>query len=137
MLERRQRRRGELGQVQAQAGAQFGLHDSGQGRVHLRRVRPAHGGDVGANDRLLRPSGNPRRVTWAEPVQRRQERPLVLVRLEGCEVEEHRQPVLATSSLQGGGDEVAEATFGQHILVGEEAIVAAQVHRSTHQHGLV
>ena len=53
--------------------------------------------------------------------ERREERPLVLVRLQGRRVEEHGRAPLAARALERKGDEVAERAFGQEVLRGEEA----------------
>ena len=82
VLERRQRGRGELRGVDAQPGAEFRVHHRRQRRLDPGGVGPAHRGDVGADGGPFRPAGDPFRVAGAEPVQRRQERPLVLVRLQ-------------------------------------------------------
>ena len=94
------------------------------------RGGPAHRCDVGAGGGTFGLPGDVFGVAGAEPVQRRQERPLVGVRLERAEVEEGGQSVLAASALQRRGDEVAEAALGQDVLVGEQPVVRPQVHRS-------
>lgn len=103
-----------------------------------RRVRPAHRGDVGAGSWPFRLPGDPFGVAGAEPVQGRQERPLVVVRFEGAEVEERGQPMpAAADALQRRGDEIAETALGQDVLAGEQPVVGPQVHRPAQHHRLV
>src|SRR5207244_977009 len=53
---------------------------------------------------------------------RRQGPPLILVRLE-APFQKDRVAVASTGSLQGDGDQVAEAALGKRVLTGEEPIV--------------
>ncbi|MEV0129021.1 hypothetical protein AB0H83_11255 [Dactylosporangium sp. NPDC050688] len=137
VLERRQRRRRQLGRVDAQPGAELRVQDCGQRRMNLRGVGSAQRGDVGADDRLFRAPGDPGRVARAEPVEGRQVRPLILVRLQRRQVQERRQPVPAAPALQRRGDQIPEAALWQHVLVREQPVVGAQVHRAAQHHGLV
>ena len=131
MLERRQCRGGQLRGVQAQPGSKLGVHHRGQRRVHPGRVRSAHRGDLGADDRAFGPAGDPGGVPGAEAVQARQELPLVLMRFQRREIEEHRQPVPAAPARRRRGDEVPDPALGQYVLVGERAVIRAQIHRPT------
>ncbi|WP_233258045.1 hypothetical protein [Micromonospora sp. S4605] len=99
VLERRQCGGGELSGVDAQPGTDFRVDHRGQRRMDLGRSGPAHRGDVGTGYGLLGLLGDPFGVAGAETVQRRQERPLVRVRLERAEVEEGGQSVLAAAAL--------------------------------------
>ena len=130
MLECGQRSRCQLRCIEAEPGAKLGVHHRGQRRAYPGRVRPAQRGDFGADNRPFRVLGNPRRVTWTQPVQGGQEQPLVIMRFQRREVEERRQAVPAASALQWRGDEVPEAAFGQHVLVREQPVVGALVHRA-------
>ncbi|WKU05358.1 hypothetical protein [Micromonospora sp. HUAS LYJ1] len=80
--------------------------------MDLGRGGPAHRGDIGVGDGLLGLSGHGFGVAGAEPVQCRQERPLVGVRPEGAEVEEDGQSVLAAATPKRRGAQVAEAALG-------------------------
>ncbi|MCW3844889.1 hypothetical protein ONA70_32925 [Micromonospora yasonensis] len=67
--------------------------------MDLGRGGPAHRGDVGTGDGLVGLPGDVFGVAGAESVQRRQERPLVHVRLERAEVEKRGQSILAAAAL--------------------------------------
>ena len=137
VLERRQRGRIELRRRQAETGAELGLDRGRQRRIHLGCGRCAQGGDIRADCGALRASCDFLGVARAEPVQCRQECPLILVRLERREVEKCGQAVPSPFALQRRRDQVAEAAFRQHVLVREQTIVRAQVHRSPQHDRLV
>ena len=58
----------------------------------------------------------------SQAAQRRQERPLILVRFEAL-VEEHAVMSLARAALQGQRDEVAESVLGERVLARKESVV--------------
>jgi hypothetical protein len=80
--------------------------------VDLGGIRPAHLRHTGADDGLFRATGDSFRVAWGEPVEDRQEGPLILVWLQGRQVEEERKAVFAAPTLQRRGDQVAEPSVG-------------------------
>ena len=69
-------------------------------------------------------------------VHRRQQRPLIRVRLHRRQVEEHCGALSPAAALQRCGDEVAEAGGGEHVLGREEPVVAGQAHPPPDAHRL-
>ena len=118
MLERRGRGRGELNGVETQPGTDFRVDHRGQCGMDPGCGGPADRGDVGAGGGAFRVPGEAFRVAGAKTVQRRQERPLVLLRLERAEVEERGESLLPAPAVQWRGDEVAEATVGKDVRLG-------------------
>src|SRR5512133_284255 len=79
VLEGSQCGRRELTGLHDQVRAKLGANQRGQRWLYSRGGRPAHCGDVYSDGRLLGSARNPRRIARAQPIQRRQEVPLVFV----------------------------------------------------------
>ena len=84
----------------------------------------AHRGDVGAGRCTFRLTGEAFGVARAEPVQRRQERPLILVRLQRGEVEEGGQSVVVAAAAEASVV-VACVVVAAVVSVVVAAVVAA------------
>lgn len=75
----------------------------------------------------------------SQPVQRGQICPLILVGFQRGQVQEHRCTVAMALAVQRGSDQVPDSRRRQHILGGEQPVVAGEVHpsaqadRLTHQ----
>ena len=131
MLERRQQWRRQVCTVDGDRSAECGV-DGG------RRLDgdPGRGGgpepvDLSAGN-LAQPLRQPGDLFGGEPPEAGQVGPLVLVRLQGGQVQEHRGPAARGTALQRRGDQIAKPTDLQNVLGGEEPVVAGQVHSPLH-----
>src|SRR4051812_9394923 len=93
---------------------------SGARLVHARDCRAGRGLTY-----LLGQLGD---LARGQSVERRQVVPLILMRLQGGEVEEDGRAVPPTLAVQGCGNQVSDAAERQGVLRWKQAVVAAQIH---------
>ncbi len=137
MLQRRQQRGGKELALQRQARAEPSRDEGGSRWVDARGggasepVNLGAGGDGGC---AVRQPGD---FLGADSAHGRQVGPLIGLRFQGAEIQEHRGPSLPALPLERSGEEVPDGVGArQRVLGGEQPVVAAQVHLTAQRHRL-
>jgi hypothetical protein len=136
MLERGQERWRDPYPVDPEHRSSPGADLSRRARRRGREPGPTIGWCFGTRCQLSEGIRHGRGRFGVEALDPGEERPLVLVRLETCRVEEDRRVPFTALALERESNEVPEGAFRHEVLGGEEPVVAHEVKLGPDRHRL-